>query len=159
MSRNRIPGCLSLTAGSHPPRRRTRGGSGDEQARRGQHLASPLAAGRRHRPARLRDRRRSLHGAGLTRRTLHHRKRPADDVLRRLGERDEEIKPDVDGDDDHPNDDSQQDRTDDNDDQNHDDRDTDDQNHDAVWHAEHHHAYHYHHARAVTSPAAAGTLG
>jgi len=116
----------------------TRGEPGDDQGRRGQHLASTLATGRRDRPARLRDRRRSLHGAGPTRRTLHHRQRPADDVLRRLGECEEQSKPDVDGDD------GYQDRTDDTDDQNHDDRGTDDQDHDdqnhcADWHADRNH--------------------
>ncbi len=65
--------------------RRNANRGGDHVLQHGQQVATPLAAGPRYWVARLRDRRRSLHGARPPRRALHHQQRPADDVLWRLG--------------------------------------------------------------------------
>jgi hypothetical protein len=83
-------------------------GSGDDGADRRERLASALAAGRPDRAARVRDRCRCLDGPRPSGWTFDRRQRPADDVLRRLGDGEQDGKRDVDGDEQQLNDDCQQ---------------------------------------------------
>ena len=103
----------------------------------GRRMASPLASGRPHRPARVRDRRRAVHRARPHRRTLRHRQRTADDILRRLDAQRHEHRPDDDGDDHRLTDDGNYDHAGDIDD--HGDTDHQDHYHHADDPADHQH--------------------